>query len=452
MKKSFVAFCTFLSVWCVMPLAGYGAYHHEGEIDSPYFLSVYPDKANTKLDNCALCHKGGTYEKKTYGSCQYCHVVYDLTGTTHGRFYDTLNSYGLAYIGAGRNKTAISAIENIDSDGDGFTNIAEILAGRYPGDENDDPSKVQAPSKVYSMAQLEAMPRHTQFMLLNATRSDDHYSEYSGVPLKYLLDDAGIDLEKATGIIVYSPDGFSYTYTLYATEGEYHVYGNETGKDYQYPPATYYYNSAADKTLFPTNGWCYWDSPSCTGRSHGDSIHVGDGGLKAILAFKRDGNELVTGILNSSNKLDGEGPFRVVVPQKVPGEPDQPSRYTGSSEVWPYVLENDHNAGACSRTATIIKVLPLPEGTTDIDIMEAGWKYVDEKKIVIYGAILGGSDTDTPKEEETSEKESSSSDDDGICFIDIAENRGGCSPDAALFLGFVACLACLGSIRRLRSL
>ena len=29
----------------------------------------------------------------------------------------------------------------------------------------------------------------------------------------------------------------------------------------------------------------------------------------------------------------------------------------------------------------------MPEGTTDINVMEAGWPYVDEAKIVVYGAI-----------------------------------------------------------------
>jgi hypothetical protein len=36
---------------------------------------------------------------------------------------------------------------------------------------------------------------------------------------------------------------------------------------------------------------------------------------------------------------------------------------------------------------TIIKVLPLPAGTTDIDVLEAGWQFVDQAKIIIYGAI-----------------------------------------------------------------
>ena len=35
----------------------------------------------------------------------------------------------------------------------------------------------------------------------------------------------------------------------------------------------------------------------------------------------------------------------------------------------------------------MIRVEPLPEGTTDINTLEAGWQYVDENRIVIYGAI-----------------------------------------------------------------
>ncbi|MGA1840710.1 MAG: hypothetical protein ACMUIU_08810 [bacterium] len=52
------------------------------------------------------------------------------------------------------------------------------------------------------------------------------------------------------------------------------------------------------------------------------------------------------------------------------------------------MYEWDHNAGAATRTVTIIKILPLPEGTTDIDVLEAGWGYVDQEKIIIYGAIF----------------------------------------------------------------
>ena len=61
--------------------------------------------------------------------------------------------------------------------------------------------------------------------------------------------------------------------------------------------------------------------------------------------------------------------------------------------IWPYDYDWDHNAGAATRTVTIIRVEPLPAGTTDIDLLEAGWAYVDQEKIIIYGAI-DGTDTD----------------------------------------------------------
>ena len=74
-------------------------------------------------------------------------------------------------------------------------------------------------------------------------------------------------------------------------------------------------------------------------------------------------------------------------PQKAPSPPDQSSNAADQDVVWPYNYDWDHNAGSSSRTVTIIRVEPLPEGTTDIDVLEAGWKYVDEEKVVIYGAI-----------------------------------------------------------------
>ncbi|MBN1547571.1 MAG: hypothetical protein JW902_13025, partial [Syntrophaceae bacterium] len=103
----------------------------------------------------------------------------------------------------------------------------------------------------------------------------------------------------------------------------------------------------------------------------------------------RDGAHLDTGVLTAENKLDGEGPFRVVVPQKYVEAPDQSSTSSKQDVLWPYNEDWDHNAGSCTRTVTAIKVEPLPEGTTDIDLLETGWNYVDQSKIIVYGAIDG---------------------------------------------------------------
>jgi hypothetical protein len=420
-----------MTVLAILLAAGnvMAAYHHEGENDSTNFLTTYPGKAGTKLDQCVLCHRGGSYEGSkgtvTLGSCQWCHYTYQYDGS--GNIADTLNAYGMAYFTAGRDAEAVTGIEGLDSDGDTFTNITEINANRYPGDANDDPSKIIAPSRVYTRAQLEALPQHTQFLLMNASRSQDGYVQYTGVPMKDLLDNAGI-LPTATGIWVYAPDGWSQSHPLEfdADIEMYHVYGNMPGQTYQYPPATYYYNIEADAETNPDYGWCDYSAPSCVGRAHGGNITVTNG-LKAILALKREGANLDPGVLNDENKLDGEGPFRVVVPQKYPNAPDQSSKSDQQDVIWPYVEDWDHNAGACSRSATIIKVEPLPEGTTDIDILEAGWNYVDQEKIVIYGAIDGDSNGNGLLD---SEEGTGSADYDGDGILDY-QDTDTAKPDSA---------------------
>jgi hypothetical protein len=360
---------------------GLCAYNHEGEMDAGRFLAVYPDKTGTKLDHCSLCHTGGNDAKgNTLGSCQYCHYTYGYDG--HGDIADTLNGYGKDYFNHGRTSQAVRDIKGLDSDGDTYTNVDEINTNRFPGDPNDDPSKVPAPFRVYTRAQLEAMSSHTQFLLMNTTRSGDYYAEYTGIPMEELLEDAGM-LATATGIRVYAPDGFATDHPLDPDPAAniYHVKGI-------YPEAVYEYNDQADIEKNPVDGWCDYSAPSCKGRNHLDPIVV-PGGLKMILAYVREGGYLDPGVLNLDNKLDGEGPFRVVPPQKVPCPPDQSSKASNQAVVWPYNSNWDHNAGFSSRSVTIIKVLPLPAGTTDIDVYEAGWNYVDQNKIIIYGAIDG---------------------------------------------------------------
>lgn len=352
------------------------------------------------------------------GSCQWCHYSYGYDGA--GEIKDTINVYGVDYKAAGRNATAVTSINTLDSDGDGYTNSEEIDAGTFPANADDHPGLTPAPSKVYTKSQLEAMDQHTQFMLMNASRSDDKYTEYTGIKLKDLLDDAGI-LPSATGITVYAPDGWSQYHPLeYDEDAEmYHVYGNMPNQSYQYPSATYYYDEEADLAKNPEDGWCEYDAPGCAGRSNGDNIVV-DGGLKAMLAISRDGGiPLETGILTDENKLDGEGPYRVVVPQKIvpPNAPDQRSSADNQDVVWPYTYDWDHNAGACSRSATIIRVEPLPEGTTDVDILEAGWAYVDDGKVLIYGAISAADDNSDDNSDDKDNDDNNDNDDDDNCFI-----------------------------------
>lgn len=361
------------------------AYDHGGaDTDSAVFLGVYPDKAGTKLDSCALCHTSGAYEKKpgkwvTLGSCQWCHYSYgyDMSGNIE----ETLNPYGVDYGRYGKSSEAFQLIQEMDSDNDGYTNAEEISALRFPGNADDDPTKVPAPFKIYTLEELERLDQHTQFMLMNTHKSGDFYAEYRGISMADLLDLAG-RLPSASGIKVYAPDGWSQYHPLEEDADPlfYHVYGH-------YPQATYWYDPEADVDVNLDYGWCDYAAPSCSGRTHGDPIAT-QNGLKLMLAFVRNGNYLETGELNEDNKLDGEGPFRVVPPQKVPGPPDQSTKYDGDiCPIWPFNEAADHNAGFATRSATMIRVDPLPEGTTDIDTLETGWNYVDEGKIIVYGAV-----------------------------------------------------------------
>jgi len=390
MKRFQVVIPVVLFLMATVSTLAMAAYQHSGdsEKDAKVFLNVYPGKAGTKLDNCALCHGGGqftdpkTSKTSTMGSCQYCHAVTSY-GTVPAQYAATLNPFGKQYLDNGRNEAALLAIETADSDGDGYSNIAEINATRYPGDAKDDPTKVVAPFRIFTKAQLQAMPQHSQFMLMNTTKSGDYYAEYSGVIMQDLLKKAGI-LPAATRITVFAPDGYSISHPLIDDSANigasYAPYVNGI-----YPPATYYYDTTADKK---NGGWCDYSSPGNMGRSNGDPIDV-PGDLRLILALQANGADLAPGYLDNTNKLASgtEGPFRTVTPQKIVGPPDQASSSKVQNVIWPYKQDADHNAGFSSKSATIIKVEPLPEGTTDIDVLEAGWNYVDSGKIVVYGNV-----------------------------------------------------------------
>jgi len=367
----------------LIPVVSFAAYHHEGEQDAGVFLSVYPDKAGTKLDSCILCHGGGQYtdsKGKTVnlGSCQWCHHIYGYDAS--GDIHKTLNSYGWDYLSYGRNAQALEAMKGLDSDNDTYLNEVEIAALRFPGDANDDPSKVVAPSRVFSLADLEKLPQVNQFMQMNAHKSTDFYAQYTGVSMERLLKKTLRVLPSATGIKVFAPDGWSQYHPLYADPDPlmYPVYGT-------YPAASFYYDVVADIAK-NAGGWVDYKADSCAGRRDGDVI-ANDKPLKMILAYKRDGELLTPGVLTPENKLDGEGPFRMVPPQKNPGPPDQRSTASDQNVPWPFDNNADHNAGYSTRTATMVKVEPLPPGTTDIDSLEAGWEFVDEGKIIFYGAI-----------------------------------------------------------------
>ncbi len=78
------------------------------------FETAYPAAAGSRIDACIICHTNA--DPNTQGTAR--------------------NGYGLAYRNAGHSFTPI---EGADSDGDGFTNLAEIAARTFPGNAADKP-------------------------------------------------------------------------------------------------------------------------------------------------------------------------------------------------------------------------------------------------------------------------------------------------------------------------
>jgi hypothetical protein len=75
----------------------------------------------------------GTDNGTTLGSCITCHNTLDGSG---------YNSYGIDYLVNAKN---FAAIESLDSDGDGFSNIDEIIDDAFPGDSASFPQPSNSP-------------------------------------------------------------------------------------------------------------------------------------------------------------------------------------------------------------------------------------------------------------------------------------------------------------------
>ena len=76
-------------------------------------VTKYPVISSSSLNSCDLCHTASI---------------------------PSLNPYGAAYKNKGRNTAAFGLIENLDSDGDGFTNIQELNALTFPGNPASKPA------------------------------------------------------------------------------------------------------------------------------------------------------------------------------------------------------------------------------------------------------------------------------------------------------------------------
>jgi hypothetical protein len=262
-------------------------------------------------------------------------------------------------------------METADSDGDGYTNLDEVRALTFPGNVEDYPGLVPAPTVGMSLERILKLPDHSQLLFLNASNSQDFYARYAGVRIIDLLKYVGVS-KNAAQITVFSPDGFSKTFPINAPDPQTDPANIQYDVMGPYPYGTYY-------------GGLDFVGYSFTPLNLDQDDKIPDK-LYMLLAYLRDGDPLTPGKINSSGKLDGEGPYRLIPPQKIAGSPDRSCKNAPIGDL-DCDDQKDHNAGSSIRTVSAIRVEPLPPGTTDFNVFEGGWNLVDKAKIVIYGAI-----------------------------------------------------------------
>jgi hypothetical protein len=288
---------------------------------------------------------------------------------------DTLNTYGLAYRNAGRTFGAFAAIDGQDSDGDGHRNGVEIAELRNPGDPASRPGLPQAATVSLGWEEIRRLPVQTQFMLMNTTKEQtDDYVLYKGVRVIDLLSAAKVYLTGVTGITVFAPDGYSIDYSLEDVQAH-------------FPRGVFY----AEPRAFEGLDKAFVKYPADLPAGVKDRKRVpADPWL--LLAYERNGRPLdLSSYEKGTGRLTGEGPYRLVKPQRDlggdrlrPGRPDRSQRSKTFGDGWDFLPGIDHNAGACIRGACVIRVNPMPEGYEEVD-WKNGWPLIADKKIVIYG-------------------------------------------------------------------
>lgn len=365
-----------------------GAYKsHDADRDVNAFLAAYPETAGSKLDNCYLCHKGGTITKKgktiSIDNCDFCHIETNWGQkilSKESAWADTLNSFGLAYLDAGRNQAAFTAIADLDSDGDGFTNLEEIQALRLPGEAGDNPNVAEAPAVVYTREKMHQLTKTSQFMAVDTSKAGDYYATYSGADMWTLLQDAGISANEGnynnTYVTIFAADGYNKTFPV--TEFI-EIDENNNFKARKTYAQGHYYNR------FP---WISCLNPgSC---KDGDKI---SGQLQYLMAYEEDGYPLLqTKIVNDGGRsaLVGEGPYRFVSPLTQPVVPDR-SAYTIDRGDSPYPYNHDRpvirNGDNCIKAVVAICVHTGNENAYHYDLSGKSWTMIKNGELVIYGSI-----------------------------------------------------------------
>jgi len=370
---------------------------HENDADAINLVSAYPNLIGTRIDDCQACHTAGVIEEvnSTNGEiesialnpCSYCHLIPfpddDVRSGAPVEYSDTLNPFGLAYTNHGRSIDAVHAIASLDSDGDGFSNGAELSALRYPGDDTSRPGQETVPVVILEGDDISALIDHTQLMLMNAhSKKNDYYGLYEGVIVKNLLASLGVTLTPDQSVTFIAPDGYVIDFTADRI--------NEP-----FPAGVWFPHLSPDDFENPEQGFVTYPPENLlpAGLTAGGKI---PGEQWIMIALSRDGRELVPTVLNvAEGKISGEGPYRSLIPQGWYGEPGPPDRSPKPSQIlygdgFDFDYGNDHNSVLSVRSLVAIRINPMPAGYEEFDWKNGGFAYVSKKQLIIYGAGITG--------------------------------------------------------------
>ena len=356
----------------------YAAYKgHANDADVNAILSVYPALKNTAVDSCVTCHKSGRIPdiEKQQGSrhenyCGYCHAVYVQRKSD---IKDTLNSYGRAYVAAGRGIEAVKNLGPRDADGDGYSNDAEFVKGTNPGEPASNPSSPIAPHRIFTsleMKKLFPVVSTTVFLNTSHNKAGDFYNQYRGNEIYAMLQAAGIS-DKAESVDFISLDGFEGAFTI-----------EELKKSWpQAAPVL-----GLGKTESNPCGWVNYNAPGLDAKKALPSMRI-------MLAFEENGKKIETATMDAeTGKIKGTGPLRLVVPQYQVSPPDLPQYAEKSCQdkaapEHRFNAAYDHNGGRSSFSIIAIRVNPLPNSTRDFEWEKVRDQFVAGEKLVIFGAL-----------------------------------------------------------------
>jgi hypothetical protein len=302
--------------------------------------------------------------------CDTCHAATDYCRKPG----NTLTAYGADYLRHGRSAAALDAIEKLDSDGDGVSNAAELAAAANPGDAQSVPGLRPATHVILSYDELVkkgvTVAKHALFINSAKSRDGDGYSDIRGFPLIEVLEVAGLSAE-ATGVDVISLDGYTATFSIDQLRRT-------------YPQAAPVFGLGKE-----TLGECGWVRYEAKNLKEG--VPLPD--ARILLSFEENGRNYTPASIGGNGRLNGMGPFRLTAPlMKGPGVPDISSGAAEECvrkvpEKYRYHREYEKNADYCVKAAVAVRVNPLPPGEIDIDWPQYAKKAIEEKSVVIFGAL-----------------------------------------------------------------